>query len=143
MTRLSDATLARSKPKILVAEDNEDVRQMLRTLLEFKGYEVLEARNGNQAVDVALTAQPELILLDLQLPLMDGLEVTRELRAQANEIKVPIVILSGHEPATHRQAALAAGCNDYLLKPIDLAQLDRMLATYLPEVKIRLGAAGS
>ena len=142
MTRLSDPTVARSKPKILVAEDNEDVLQMLRTLLEFKGFEVVEARDGNQAIDQALSAEPQLILLDLQLPLIDGLEVTRRLRNHSTMQDMPIVVLSGHEPAKYSQAALAAGCDAYLLKPIDLVRLEEILGTYLPRPKFRVVAAG-
>jgi len=106
--------LALKTPAILVAEDDSDSREMIKILLCSKGYAVIEAADGLQAVEVALTKLPDLILLDLQLPLLDGVRVTRNLRQHPMLRAVPIVVISGHDPNGHRQAALDAGCNDYL-----------------------------
>jgi len=121
-----------STPTVLIAEDNEDGLFMLRTLLELKGYRVLEARNGSEAIESALRDLPDLMLLDLQLPLMDGLSVTRQFRSRAHDQHVPIIIVSGHNPLTHAKVARAAGCDEYLLKPIDMDALDRLLETFAP-----------
>jgi len=120
------------KPTILVAEDNADSREMMHVLLESKGYVVFEAADGLRAVDVALEEHPDLILIDLQLPKMDGLMVTRNLRAHDEFKHVPIVLLTGFDPSRYRQAAIEAGCNDYLLKPIDFERLDLLLHMSLP-----------
>jgi two-component system, cell cycle response regulator DivK len=120
------------KPVILVAEDNRDSREMLRTLLTMKGYEVCEAGDGAAAVEVALQTLPDLIFVDLQIPKLDGLEVARKLRSYAKLKKTPIVILSGHDPARYRQAAMEAGCYDYLVKPIDFDRLERLLKAAIP-----------
>jgi len=117
---------------ILVAEDNCDSREMMKVLLRSKGYGVIEASDGLQAVEVALTKLPDLILLDLQLPLLDGLNVTRNLRQHPKLKGIPIVVISGYDQNQHRQSSLDAGCNDYLLKPIDFERFEEMLSTFAP-----------
>ncbi|HKP38936.1 MAG TPA: response regulator [Pyrinomonadaceae bacterium] len=125
--------LSRPKaPTILVAEDSADSLEMMRTLLRRKGYEVLTAEDGPEAVHVAFATIPDLILVDLRLPLLDGFDVTRTLRRHPRLRHVPIVILSGHDPAQYRQQALDAGCDDYLLKPIDFDRLESILNTTVP-----------
>lgn len=119
-------------PTILVAEDSHDGREMLRLLLGLKGYQVVAAENGVRAVDVALQSLPDLILLDLDLPGLDGLGVTRTLRSRPQFRNTPIIIVSGHDPARHRQPALDAGCTDYLMKPIDFDRLDLILKARVP-----------
>jgi len=105
---------------------------MMQTLLGLKGYDVVGAANGLQAVEVALAKFPDLIFLDLELPLLDGLAVTRNLRCHPKFMTVPIVRVSGHDPAKHREPALAAGCTDYLLKPIEFERLEEILKSTLP-----------
>ena len=117
---------------ILVAEDSIDGREMLHTLLRLKGYEVMAAEDGVQAIEVALATAPDLILLDLELPRLDGLNVARNLRRNGKLKNVPIIILSGHDPASHHEAALDAGCSDYLMKPIDFHRLDAILRHNVP-----------
>ena len=104
----------------------------MRTLLGLKGYQVLLAENGVNAVEAALTRRPDLILLDLELPRLDGLGVIRILRSYREFRNTPIIIVSGHNPATHREAALAAGCTDYIYKPIDFERLDTILQATVP-----------
>jgi len=127
----------------MVAEDDEDGRSMMQTLLKMKGYEVVEAENGLQAIEIALTNSPDLILLDLELPLLNGLAVTRNLRRHPQFKQVPIVVVSGHDPAKHSEAALDAGASAYLVKPIDFQRLDQILAGAVPlaDVMPELGRA--
>lgn len=112
---------------IMVVEDFEDNRFMMRRLLEMSGYRVVEAVNGQQAIDVAQQEQPDLILMDLSLPLLDGLTATRRIRELAEMRKVPIIAVSAHDTADFHADALAAGCNEYVTKPIDFEQLERLL----------------
>ena len=119
-------------PCILIAEDDEDSRIMMRALLEFKGYRVIEANDGPKTIEVALEEQPLLLLLDLELPRLNGLEVARHLRRRQGTQDLAIVILSGHDPAKYRITALAAGCDSYLSKPIDFDRLDEILSCYAP-----------
>jgi CheY-like chemotaxis protein len=122
------------KPTILIAEDSTDGREMMELLLALKGYQVVGVENGLEAVEVALAKSPDLILIDLELPKLDGLGVTRNLRRHPKLRKTPIIIVSGHDPAKHRQSAIDAGCTDYLLKPIDFDLLDTILKTTVPLV---------
>lgn len=119
-------------PMILIAEDSTDNREMLRTLLRLKGYDVVVAENGVEAIEVARTHSPDLIFLDLELPRLNGLNVARNIRRIEDLRGVPIYVLSGHDPATHRQPAVDAGCSDYLTKPLDFARLDTILETLVP-----------
>lgn len=118
---------SRAKRTILIAEDSVDSCEMMQMLFRLKGYDVLAATDGPGALEMATTAVPDLILLDLQLPKLDGLGVTRELRRRPELKNVPIVIISGHDPRKYRQAALDAGCDDYLLKPIDFDRFSEWL----------------
>jgi CheY-like chemotaxis protein len=119
--------------KIMVVEDFEDNRFMMRRLLEMSGYRVVEAMNGEEAVEVAQREQPNLILMDLSLPLLDGLAATRRIRNHAALRNVPIVAVSAHDTADFHADALAAGCNDYVTKPIDFDQLEELLSRLLPK----------
>jgi DNA-binding response OmpR family regulator len=122
----------RITPTILIAEDNRDGREMLQVLLGMKGYSVLTAADGKSAVEIALESLPDLVFLDLELPVRDGLSVARDLRSHSNFERVPIIILSGHDPMEHKQSAIDAGCTDYLLKPVDFEKLDEILNKEIP-----------
>jgi CheY-like chemotaxis protein len=117
-----------SQPLVLVVEDFEDNRFMMRRLLEMSGYRVVEAVNGNQAVEAAERDQPDIILMDLSLPQLDGLAATRRIREQQGTRRVPIVAVSAHDSADFHAEALAAGCNEYVTKPIDFDQLVDLLS---------------
>ncbi|HEX7313805.1 MAG TPA: response regulator [Pyrinomonadaceae bacterium] len=117
--------------KVLVAEDHEDTRSLLRAILERRGLSVVEAGDGMQAVTVAVRERPDLILMDGGLPLLDGVAATRRLRGLAALSKVPIVFLSGHAGPQSQAAALEAGCDEYLVKPFDIARLDAILRRHL------------
>ena len=115
-------------PTVLVVEDFEDNRFMMRRLLEMSGYRVVEAVNGRQAVEKAQSERPDIILMDLSLPMLDGLAATRQIRAYDGLGKVPIVAVSAHDSADFHAEALAAGCNEYVTKPIDFDQLVQLLS---------------
>jgi two-component system cell cycle response regulator DivK len=119
-------------PTIMVVEDDDDSRLMIRILLEMKGYKVLEAESGEAAIAAAEVEQPGLILMDLQLPRLNGFAVTRYVRQHASLRETPIIILSGHDPVQHRHLALAAGCNEFLHKPIDFGLLEKTIGRLLP-----------
>jgi CheY-like chemotaxis protein len=121
------------QPTIMVVEDFEDNRFMMRRLLEMSGYRVLEAVNGEEAVELAQRERPGLILMDLSLPQLDGLAATRRIRQHPEMRDVPIVAVSAHDTADFHADALAAGCNDYVTKPIDFDQLEALLSRLLPK----------
>lgn len=106
------------RPVVLLAEDHEDSRDALRTLLDAFGYRVVEATNGREAVDRALAETPDLILMDMMMPRVDGLQATREIREVPALRGVPIIALTAMEGA--RDRVLAAGCDDLVAKPIDV-----------------------
>jgi CheY-like chemotaxis protein len=123
----------RRKALFLVVEDFEDSRFMMRRLLEMAGYNVVEATDGQQAVELAVEKHPSVILMDLSLPKLDGLAATREIRKHHGFQNVPIVAVSAHDGPDSRSEALAAGCNEYVTKPIDWEQLNTLVARYLPK----------
>lgn len=128
------------KKLFLVVEDFEDSRFMMRRLLEMAGYQVLEASDGEQAVKLAFEKHPALILMDLSLPKLDGLAATRQIRKKMNLRKVPIVAVSAHDSPQTRAEALAAGCNEYVTKPIDFDNLNAVLKRYVAESASRKGS---
>ncbi len=125
-----------SKTCVLVVEDHEDTRFMLRTVLETRaGVSVVEAENGVMAIDMAQHFHPALILIDGNLPLLDGYEATRRIRELASACEVPIVFLSGHAQPEAKDKAFAAGCTDYLVKPFDLGKLGSVVERHLLQSK--------
>lgn len=109
---------------VLLVEDTEDNRQMMRKLLELSGYRVVEAINGEEAVRAATDVRPSIILMDLSLPVIDGLAATRRIRSFPGLDAVPIVAVSAHDTADFHAEALAAGCDAYITKPIDYPELE-------------------
>jgi two-component system, cell cycle response regulator DivK len=118
-------------PKILLVEDNEMNRDMLAWRLERNGFDVILALNGVEGLARAQTEHPDLILMDVSLPLLDGWEVTRRLRADANTQGIAIIALTAHVMAGDREKSLAAGCDDYEPKPVDFNQLLEKMITLL------------
>ena len=108
---------AKTKPVVLVAEDDEDILALVVFDLEDEGYEVLTARNGMDAVDLALARRPDLILLDVAMPGLDGYEVTRRLRADESTRGTPVVLLTARAQVKDVIAGFEAGANDYVTKP--------------------------
>jgi DNA-binding response OmpR family regulator len=116
----------------MVVEDNDDSLFMLKSVLSRKGYRVVEAWDGKQAIELAETEELDLILLDLQLPRLNGLGVIHRLRQNSKLQNVPVVIITGQDPEKYRSHAIAEGCDDFLLKPIDFDRLDAVLDYYVP-----------
>lgn len=104
-------------PTVLVVDDYQDNREMYAEYLGFQGFRVIEATNGMEALALAVSARPDVILMDLSLPGLDGWEATRRLKADPRTRHVPVIALSGHVMARHTQSALEAGCDDFLAKP--------------------------
>ncbi|MGA7828006.1 MAG: response regulator [Geobacteraceae bacterium] len=122
-------------PQILIAEDNEVNRALAQEILEFLGFSVQAVENGKQALESASQQSFDLILMDCQMPLVDGFETTRQLRCRERETghgKTPIVALSGHPISEGKEDCLVAGMDDYLQKPFTINELQEILAKWLP-----------
>ena len=120
-------------PKILLVEDNEMNRDMLSRRLLKAGFEMVMAVDGEQAIDLARSEVPDLILMDISLPGLDGWEATRRLKAMPETRSIPIIALTAHAMAGDREKSLAAGCNDYDTKPIDFRRLMEKIYGFLTE----------
>ena len=121
--------------KILLVEDNEMNRDMLSRRLDRKGYQVVIAVNGQQAIDLAAAEKPDLILMDMSLPVVDGWEATRRMKASGLTKQIPIIALTAHAMPEDERKAREAGCNDYDTKPIEFPRL-------LEKIEALLGSAG-
>jgi CheY-like chemotaxis protein len=124
--------MQREKKLFLLVEDFEDSRFMMRRLLELAGYTVVEASDGERAVELAVQEKPALILMDLSLPKLDGLAATRQIRQHRELGRTPIVAISAHDSPETRTEALEAGCDEYVTKPIDFDQLGELVKRFLP-----------
>lgn len=120
-------------PKILLVEDNEMNRDMLSRRLERKGYQVIIAVDGGEGVEKSQTENPDLILMDMSLPVLDGWEATRVIKAAPATASVPIIGLTAHAMAGDREKVMEAGCDDYDTKPVDLARLLSKIEALLPK----------
>lgn len=115
-------------PTVLIAEDSHDTRIMLKRAFELKGYSVIEAVNGDEALEVVNHHRPSLIVIDLNMPIVDGLEAIKKIRKlEAPGEHVPIVAITAFDVYGMKEAALETGCNSYLSKPLDMDELDREL----------------
>jgi len=120
--------------KLLIVEDNEENWDMLSRRLQRRGYDVVRAIEGQQAVEQAETDTPDLILMDVNLPVMDGLEAIRRIRERAGTRAIPIIALTAHAMAGDREKALDAGADDYHTKPVELPRLLEQIETLLSSV---------
>jgi CheY-like chemotaxis protein len=124
-------------PLVLVVEDYQDAREMYAAYLQFSGFRVAEATNGFEAIDKTLELMPDIILMDLALPKMDGWEATRRLKLDDRTRHIPVVALTGHALAGHAEGARQAGCDSFVTKPCLpdalVAEIQRMLALRKPE----------
>lgn len=118
-------------PKLLLVEDNPENRDMLSRRLIRRGFDLCFAENGAEAVARALEHKPDLVLMDLSLPVMDGWEATRKIKADPQTSDIPVIALTAHAMAGDRERALAAGCDDYDTKPVDLPRLLNKIDTLL------------
>ena len=121
------------RPRVLLVDDYPDAREMYTEYLQFSGFDVVEAGNGMEALQRAVDTTPDIILMDLSLPVMDGWEATRRLKADERTRKIPVVALTGHALAGHSKGAREAGCDSFLAKPCLpdqlVAEIKRMLET--------------
>jgi CheY-like chemotaxis protein len=120
-------------PKILLVEDNEMNRDMLSRRLQKRGYTVLMAEDGQPGLDIARKDAPDLILMDMSLPGISGWDASRQLKADASTASIPIIALTAHAMAEDRAKALAAGCNEFETKPVDLNALLAKIEALLPK----------
>jgi CheY-like chemotaxis protein len=131
MTLRTEASQPR--PLVLVVDDFADNREMYSEFLTFSGYEVIEARNGKEAIDAAFQRSPDIIIMDLSLPVMDGWEATRRLKADQRTNRIPVVALTGHAMQGHSKGAMEAGCDSFVAKPCLpdqlVAEIRKMLST--------------
>ena len=118
--------------KILIVEDNEMNRDMLSRRLQRRGYEIVMAVDGEQGIAVARSENPDLILMDMSLPVVDGWEATRRLKAETDTRVIPVIGLTAHAMAGDRDKAIAAGCDDYDTKPVELPRLLQKIEALLP-----------
>ena len=122
----------------MIVEDHDDTRLMLRTILEMSGFSVFEAIDGEAAIQAAEEECPDVILMDLGMPTIDGLGAMRSIRKHKTIGETPIVFLTGWAEPQAREAALSAGCNDYLVKPIELDQVISVIERWLPRQRALL-----
>jgi two-component system, cell cycle response regulator DivK len=120
--------------KILLVEDNEMNRDMLSRRLSRKGYEILIAVDGSQGVSMTVSNQPDIVLMDMSLPVLDGWEATRQLKANPQTKAIPIIALTAHAMSGDREKALEAGCDEYDTKPIELPRLLEKIEALLAKV---------
>jgi CheY-like chemotaxis protein/anti-sigma regulatory factor (Ser/Thr protein kinase) len=126
---LTSAAFQAERPLILLAEDNESSLRIVSDYLSAKSYRVVVARNGSEAIELARQERPEVILMDIQMPDMDGLEAMRRIRAEAELSKIPIIAVTALAMRGDREKCLAAGANDYMSKPCSLKKLVEMIET--------------
>jgi CheY-like chemotaxis protein len=127
-------------PRLLLVEDNEENRDGLSRHLQRKGFEVLVAVDGRQGVEAARTAAPDLILMDMSLPVLDGWEATRQLKAAPETRHIPVIALTAHAMAGDREKALQAGCDEYDTKPVEFARLLGKIQAFLANPPAPAGA---
>ena len=128
---MTDAVSAIIYPTVLLAEDSQDTRNMLKRAFELKGYKVFEAEDGQEALDLAQRCRPSLIVIDLNMPVLDGLEAVKNFREmEGTTEQVPIVAITAYDVPGMEDAALETGCDRYLRKPLDLEELDRVLHSF-------------
>ncbi|HEY2031016.1 MAG TPA: response regulator [Myxococcales bacterium] len=129
------------KPLVLVVDDFADNREMYSEYLTYSGYDVIEAKNGKEALEAAQARAPDIIIMDLSLPVMDGWEATRRLKADDRTRRIPVVALTGHALAGHSQGAREAGCDSFLAKPCLpdqlVAEIKRMLASGQTKIQVK------
>jgi two-component system cell cycle response regulator DivK len=118
--------------RILIVEDNKTDVRLLKDILETRGYNILQTRDGLEAIDLAVVNLPDLILMDIQLPDMSGLEVTRRLRGDDRSRRIPIIAVTAFAMGWHEREALDSGCDAYISKPISMLGFLRTVESFLP-----------
>lgn len=129
-----------SMPTILVADSDDDNRYLLRSLFELKGFHVLMATDGQEAIDTAVRQRPDLVLIQLKLPVVSGFTVIRRMRQCPPLQQVPIIAVSFNNPTANRNVAMAAGCNAHIEDPIEFDVLDEIIDRLLPGERLPLSS---
>jgi len=119
--------------KILIVDDNQDGRELVVKILKNRGYQMIEAVDGEEALEKAIAENPDLILMDISIPKIDGYEVTKRLKSQVTFKNTPIIALTAHAMKGDREKALEAGCDGYISKPIDIHELPDQIKSYLKD----------
>ena len=130
-----------SSPTIMVADSDDDERCLVKSILELKGFTVLEALDGQEAVDIAVRKQPDLVLIQLKLPVVSGFTAIRRIKKHAELKDVPIVAISFNNPTSNRNLALAAGCEAHIDNPIEFDLLEALIDRLLPGDRLPLASA--
>lgn len=129
-----------ASPTIMVADNDEGERCLLKSILELKGFQVLEALDGQEAIDLALSKRPDLVLIQLKLPVVSGFTAIRRIKKYAELKDIPIVAISFNNPTSNHNLALAAGCDAHLENPIEFDLLDGLLDRLLPGERLPLAS---
>jgi CheY-like chemotaxis protein len=124
-----------ARPVVLVVDDHQDTRELIKFVLERQGYRIVEAEDGEVAIERGTSEHPDLVLMDLAIPKLDGLSVMKQLRKRTDMHDIPILFISAHAESAVRDQVLAAGCDEYLTKPLDLDNLLRVLDQYISKKK--------
>lgn len=124
-----------TKPRVLIVEDNVDNYELVRFLLERAGYQTLSAANGAEGVETAKRERPDLVLMDLSMPEMDGWNAAARLKADEKTRHIPIIALTAHALPGDRKRAIDAGCDGYISKPINVASFDKLVAALLRQAR--------
>ena len=127
----TDPSLLEKTEIVLVVDDDAEIREALYAALRFEGYKVHTAMNGMEAIDTARVLKPDLILMDLRMPKMDGFEAIKVIRSEDDTKEIPIIAISAWASAKHKERALAAGANEHFTKPVDLNRLLTTIGRYL------------
>ena len=127
MPVVSDHNYDEKKSRILIAEDFEENRTALTLMLKYAGFDVIEVENGRQAIEAVRQEEPDLVLMDVTLPVVDGLQATREIRSDERFERLPIIILSAHDSDEIRRQAAEAGGSEYISKPFEFAELKKLI----------------
>lgn len=134
-------SLNQSFPTVLIAESDDDTRYLLRSMLELKGFQVLEANNGQEAIDITLRKSPDLLLIQLKLPVVSGFTAIRSIRKHVDLRELPIIATSANNPTSNHKLALAAGCNAHIDNPFEFDRLEGLIDRLLPGDRIPLSSA--
>jgi len=119
--------MTEKKPRILIAEDFEENRIALKLILKYTGFDVIEAEDGQQAIEAVRREEPDLVLMDITLPVIDGLQATREIRSDEKFERLPIIVVSAHDNEDVRRQAAEAGGSEYISKPIEIEELKKLI----------------
>ncbi len=129
-------SMCNGKPTILVVEDYADTREMMRLMLDMLGYYVIEAEDGAQAVRMALEKHPDLILMDINMPVMDGFQASAQIRRQPGSVNIPIIACTARNQWEWRNKAISAGCSDFMAKPLNFDELEAILHRHLNDLPV-------